>query len=142
MDIRPATVADYDAIVQVWSACGLSVSDGGRDGLESFARQCSRFGDLYLVAEIGDTIVGVVLGSHDERKGWINRLAVLPDERRRGIGARLVVACDKAIRAQGIEIVAALVEPSNPESCTLFEKLGFRTDVAVRYFRKLSRPGA
>ena len=87
-------------------------------------------------------IIGIVLGSHDGRKGWINRLAVVPEHRRRGIAAALVRACERALDAHGIEIVAALVEPSSRESAALFEELGYREDVPVRYFRRLSRPDA
>lgn len=142
LDIRPAVSADYDDIAKMWSASGLYVSTDGRDGRDAFERQCAQFGNLYLVAVIDTQVVGVVLGSHDHRKGWINRLCVHEGFRRRGIAARLIQACDSAIRTRGIEIVSALVEPANSASCALFEKLGYRTDVPVRYFRKLSRPGA
>lgn len=142
LEIRPAKGADYEQVAAVWSASGLRISRGGRDGPESFVRQCACFGGLYLVAVMDGKIVGVVLGTHDQRKGWINRLSVLPAYRRRGIAARLVNTCDAAIRSRGIEIISALIEPSSPESSALFEKLGFRTDVEVQYFRKLSHPDA
>ena len=88
----------------------------------------------------GGRIVGVVLGSHDHRKGWINRLAVLPEYRRRGMASVLMSACEAAIGAHGIEIVAALVESDNEASHAFFERLSYRADVPVRYYRKLSRP--
>ena len=138
--IRPATAADYDQIVEVWLAAGLSVRLKGRESREAFRRQLKRFPELFLVATDGDRVVGVVLGSHDHRKGWINRLAVRPDYRRRGVAKALVRACEAAIRTEGIEILAALVEPENAPSQAFFERLGFRTDVPVRYYRKLSRP--
>jgi ribosomal protein S18 acetylase RimI-like enzyme len=89
----------------------------------------------------GDRLVGVVLGSHDGRKGWINRLAVRPEYRRRGVALRLIAACEEAIRAHGIEIVCALVEEPNTASRAVFTHAGFADGVPVRYFRKLSRPG-
>ncbi len=142
ISIRSATQEDYDQIAKVWTASGLEVSRGGREGREAYRRQCAQFPGLYLVATDGNRIIGVVLGSHDHRKGWINRLAVLPDYRRRGVAAALTSACDAAIRARGIEIVAALIDPANTASCRLFEELGYQTDVPVRYFRKLSHPEA
>ncbi|MFQ5413999.1 MAG: GNAT family N-acetyltransferase [Phycisphaerae bacterium] len=142
VSIRPATAGDYAAIVAVWRAAGLAFRAGGRDGEAGFRRQLARFPGLYLVATDADRIVGVVLGTHDERKGWINRLAVLPAYRRRGVGAALVAACDAAIRRAGIEIVAALVEPENASSAALFAHAGYSEDVPVRYFRKCTRPDA
>lgn len=140
--IRSATAKDYPHILAVWNAIGLGISADGRDGSESFERQLAQFRDLYLVATDADRIIGVVLGTHDLRKGWINRLAVLPEYRRMGLASRLVQACDAAIRGLGIEIVTVLVEPANTASAALFEKLGYRADVPVRYLRKLTRPGA
>ena len=138
--LRRAKPEDYSEIVKVWRASGLSVRLQGRESEEAFRRQLERFSDLYLVAIDGDRIVGVVLGSHDHRKGWINRLAVLPDYRRRGLALALMSACEAAIGAHGIEIVAALVESDNTASHVFFEGLGYRADVPVRYYRKLSRP--
>jgi ribosomal protein S18 acetylase RimI-like enzyme len=140
--IRAARTKDFPEILAVWKAAGVSFSHGGRESPEAFQRQRDRFPDLYLVATADDRIIGVVLGTHDHRRGWINRLAVLPEYRRRGVAAALVSACEAAIRAHGIEIVAALVETTNVASRALFEKLGYSDEIRIRYFRKASRPGA
>ncbi len=137
--IRPAQADDYDTIIDVWRRAGLAISTTGRESRQAFDLQLSQFSGLYLVATAEDRIVGTVLGTHDQRKGWINRLAVVPQYRRRGIAAALALACDAAIRAEGIEIVAALIEPDNLSSIALFEKLGYLADVPARYFRKRSR---
>jgi len=137
--IRPAMASDYDAIVNVWRESGSNVRTSGRERREAFEQQLAAFSDLYLVAEWGGRMVGVVLGSHDHRKGWINRLAVRPEWRRHGVATSLVDACDAAIRARGIEIVCALVEAGNEPSARLFESMGY-DQAPVRYFRKLSRP--
>ena len=140
--IREAVAGDYDAVLDVWNKTGLHPRISGRDGRAAFEHQLKQFPGLYLVAEDQGRIVGVIIGTHDHRKGWINRLAVLPQYRRRGIGRTLAQACDDAIRAAGIEIVAALVEDGNDASMSLFRDLGYKTDVAVTYFRKLDRPDA
>ena len=85
--IRRAKPEDYGEIVEVWRASGLSVRLQGRESEEAFRLQLDQFPDLYLLAIDGGRIVGVVLGSHDHRKGWINRLAVLPEYRRRGMAS-------------------------------------------------------
>ena len=140
--IRPAIARDYERIVEVWVASGLPVKLQGRESREAFVRQLQSLPGLYLVAMDGERIVGVILGSHDHRKGWINRLAVLPEYRRRGIAADLVLACERALQAEGMEITAALIEEDNATSRLLFEKLGYRADVPAAYYRKLTRPDA
>lgn len=139
--IRRATMHDFEDLIALWTVCGTDVEIQGRESKSAFLRQIEQFPELYLVATVGGEIVGVVLGTHDYRKGWISRLAVHPDHRRCGIAAALVSACDTAIRNHGIGIVTALVEWDNAASAALFEALGYRADVPVRYFRKLDRLG-
>jgi ribosomal protein S18 acetylase RimI-like enzyme len=133
---------DYPAVRAVWDAAGLSIRPHGRDTEEAILSQLQHFPDTYLVAECDGRIVGTVLGTHDQRKGWINRLAVHPDYQRRGVARRLVEACETALRARGIQIIAALVEGQNAVSATVFQKLGYEVYGPVVYFRKLRTPSA
>lgn len=142
LTIRSATDDDYDAIVDVWRLSELDVRLDGRERRSSYSSQLRQFPETYLVAVDVDRVIGVVFGTHDHRKGWINRLAVDPACRRRGAAAMLVRACETALRSQGIDIVAALVEPGHEASAALFRSLGYRTDVPATYFRKPFEAGA
>lgn len=140
IQIRPATLADYEQIVAVWRESG--VHHDARESPAAFAAQLAAFPDTYLVATEGTRIVGVVLGTHDLRKGWINRLGVLPDYQRRGIARRLLAACEAALRARGLALITALVEQGNDRSAALFRCAGYRDDLHVHYFRKDATGGA
>ena len=139
-NIRPLSSADYDAVCAVWRAAELPAKLSGREARCAFVAQVEQFPRTYLGAELDGRLVGVLLGTHDGRKGWINRLAVEPNCRRQGIALDLLGACERALRAAGIEIVAALVEQGNEASCRVFEQAGYLTDVPVHYFRKPDRP--
>ncbi len=138
--IRPLTPADYDAVCAVWRLAGLEVKPTGRESREAFVAQLELFPTAYLGAEIDDRLVAVVLGTHDGRKGWINRLAVDPAYQRQGLGLTLLRACERALGDGGIEIIATLIEQGNDPSCRLFERAGFVADVPVHYYRKRHRP--
>ncbi len=76
--IRPLLLHDYDQIISPFRTCGLDPKIRGRDSRPAIARQLRSNRGLYLGAFDGDRLVGTVLGTHDSRKGWINRLAVHP----------------------------------------------------------------
>lgn len=136
--IRTIAPEDYDSLIELWTTAGTGIQIQGREGKDAVLRHLRQFGNESFVAVAGSRIIGVVLGTHDGRKGWINRLAVHPAFRRKGVAAALVQACDSALRSGGIEIVAALVERDNLASARLFKRLGYSDAVEVHYFRKTS----
>lgn len=135
--IRPLRLSDYAAIVHVIDLCGLHARTRGRDSRRAIAAQLRSRQNVYLGAFDRDRLVGTVFGTHDTRKGWINRLAVLPEYRRRGVGEKLVRAAERGLRSRGMLMFAALIESTNTPSRRLFTKLGYTTDDILYYRRKV-----
>jgi N-acetylglutamate synthase len=136
--IRPLRRSDYDPMIALFEVCGLNPKTKGRDSRRSFNDQLRRNADSYLGAFDGDRLVGTVLGTHDTRKGWINRLAVDPQYRRRAIAARLVRDCEQVLRKKGLEMFAALIEPENETSVAFFRSRGYDI-LPILYARKKRR---
>lgn len=135
--LRQLTLEDYDRWMLVWTEAGLhSVRPKGRDSREEFATQLAGGTHTMIGLEVDGDLVGVVLATHDGRKGWINRLAVLPQHRRKGYASLLVDEAARVLHQQGISIVAALIEPDNEASLGLFRKLGYEEAPGMHYVRK------
>ncbi len=132
--IRRLRLSDYNAIIALLGICDLNPRVRGRESRASLAKQLRSRQTVYLGAFDGPRLVGTVFGTHDTRKGWINRLAVLPDYRRRGIAGRLVHECEQGLRKHGLEMFAALIDSENTASRTLFSKLGYANS-DILYFR-------
>jgi ribosomal protein S18 acetylase RimI-like enzyme len=130
-------MADYEAMIAIFEICSLVPRVRGRDSRRSLAKQLRSPHNVYLGAFDGPRLVGTVLATHDTRKGWINRLAVLPEYRHRGIARRLVRAAERGLRRRGMEIFAALIDSENVASRTLFSALGYDTQDILYYRRKL-----
>ncbi len=138
--IRRLRSSDYDNLIALFEACGLNPRTRGRDSRAAIVHQLRVNRGFYLGVLDGPRLVGAVLGTHDSRKGWINRLAVRPDYRRRGIAKRLVRSCERALRAKGLEMFAALIEPGNDASEAVFRSLGYEV-LPILYARKKRREG-
>jgi N-acetylglutamate synthase len=129
--VRYLTSDDYDAIIRLWKQAGLqSVRLRGRDSRDAFSAQLAA-GQRVIGLEDGGQLVGAILVTHDTRKGWINRLAVHPDHRRKGYATQLIVAAEQELRAMGVRIFAVLVEADNIASQELFAREGYKTNDAV-----------
>ncbi len=136
------TVADYDAILDLWRGAGLPVRAEGRDAPQAFARQLASGSQRVIGLRDGARLVAVAVLTHDGRKGWINRLAVDFAYRRRGLARTLVAEAERwFVAAIGLEIWAALIEGENHASQAFFDDLGYRRGDVV-YVSKRTRPGA
>lgn len=138
--IRRIVIDDYDKLISLWDRSGLPYRPRGRDARERIARELQGPCAVFLAAEVDGGLVGAVLGTHDGRKGWINRLCVAPEHRRKGIGRSLVRAVEERLEEIGIEIVTCLVETWNEESMAFFSSLGYVRHDDIVYFSKRKSP--
>lgn len=91
---------------------------------------------FFLGAYNKDRLVGVAIASYDYRRGWINRLAVDPKYRRRGIARKLIMAAEKALRKKGAKVFSAHIEDRNTASLSLFKRCGYVEHKDVIYLSK------
>jgi len=135
--LRRLRLADYEAVVELFQLVGMEPRVKGRDSRAAIGSQLRSKANVFLGAFDGKRLVGTVFGTHDTRKGWINRLAVHPVYRRRGVARRLVRAAERGLRARGVRMFAALIEPGNSASEAVFLGLGYKIDTMVYARRKL-----
>ena len=140
MKIRDLASEDYDGLIALWEEAGLSCRVLGRDARERIAREIEGTCSVFLGAEEEGRLIGAVLGTHDGRKGWINRLAVLPEHRGRGTGRALVAEVEQRLLEVGIEIVTCLIEDWNEGSMAFFERIGYVPHRDIVYYSKRRFP--
>ncbi len=138
--IRKFNLPDYDILIDLWNQAKLPFKPLGRDSKESITEELSRGCASILIAEQNNIAIGTVFATHDGRKGWINRLAVVPEFRKKGIGRLLVEKAEKILNDKGIGIIACLIEEYNQTSFETFQKLGYVKFEGIHYLTKRSHP--
>lgn len=134
--VRRLTISDYDRIVEIWKSAGLPFKPRGRDSRSEIKRQMEATPDLFLGAEENGRLVGVIIASTEVRKGWLNRIAVIPEERGKDIAKILTVSAEKALRKRGIKIIGLLIHRENIPSINLAKTLGYKVQSDILYLTK------
>ena len=131
--------SDVDRLHALWDQAGLSYRPHGRDERSRLKRVIEQGIETYWAIFEADRLIGAILASHDGRKGWLNRLAIDPSHRGRGLAQRLVRRAEDHLHEQGIEIIAVLIEPGNTASLNLFQKCGYLEFPGMSYLTKRRR---
>jgi len=133
--LRTPAIEEYDEVLDLWEECEIPYRPAGRDSRESIADELAERPEYWIGAYAEGELIGVVVGTDDGRKAWVNRLAVHPEYRNRGVGTRLLESLESAFDANGFEVYAALIEAGNDASRSFFEERGYETG-PIRYYSK------
>jgi ribosomal protein S18 acetylase RimI-like enzyme len=136
INIRDFKTTDYDNMISLWKAAGLPYRPKGRDSRKKIEHELKFGCTVAAVADHEGELVGSVWGTHDGRKGWLNRLAVRPEFRNKGLARLLVEYVEKRLTELGIDIIGVLVEDWNKDSMEVFEKLGYVKHKDIFYYSK------
>jgi len=129
-------IDDYDGIYQLWlntPGMGLNTLDDSKEGIDKYLK---RNPDTCFVAETDGEIIGVIMGGHDGRRGFIYHTAVKVSERCSGIGSKLVDSVMDALTKEGIHKVALVVYSKNETGNKFWENRGFTTREDLIYRNK------
>jgi len=125
-------ISAYDGALALWRRCeGVGLSDA--DSKEYVQAYLQRNPEMSFVAKAGGETVGVILGGHDGRRGYIHHLAVDSSWRRQGIARQLVEKCLGALKASGIQKTHIFIFNNNASGIAFWESVGwtYRTDISV-----------
>jgi ribosomal protein S18 acetylase RimI-like enzyme len=142
LELRSAATLTDDALAELFTAAyadylvPVTVSP---EALRFMAAAYDFDRKASLVAVRDDEPVGLVNLGVRGAEGWIGGLGVVPGERRRGTGRRLMEAAHDEARARDVERVWPEVIVENTQAVALYEQLGY---AHVRELDVWSLPGA
>jgi ribosomal protein S18 acetylase RimI-like enzyme len=121
--IRPARGEELDAVLALWalSDAAPTVTER-RQHLELLLSTDSQ---ALLVAEVEDALAGALIAAWNGWRGSFYRLAVHPEQRRRGLGTRLVRAGEQLLRRRGAVRLDALVGTDDHQAIAFWRAAGY-----------------
>jgi ribosomal protein S18 acetylase RimI-like enzyme len=139
MHLDTLTTADLDAALALWAATEHLAPVPRDEVLALLARD----EELVIGAFDDAALVGVVIGSFDGRRGWIQRLAVVPSARGRGIGRALVTEVETRLAALGCRRINLMTFADNAAGQRFWTRAGYDASHEVTLFhRRLDAPQA
>ena len=135
MEIRPYKETDEPDVIQLWQACGLTVPHN--DQVKDIRRKMTVQPELFLVGVRQGRIIATVMAGYEGHRGWLNYLAVSPDQRRGGFARRLIAEVEKRLRRMGCPKINLQVRGTNTEAIAFYRKIGFVEDNVISLGKRL-----
>ena len=130
MKITPLQNKHISAVAEIERACFPDC--WGEQTWRSFFSRSDFFG---FVAEEGDKVLGYVCGTSLFEDSELLRIAVRIEERKNGLGEKLLCSLIEEAKNKGAEKMFLEVRESNVSAIKLYEKLGFiKLSVRKNYY--------
>jgi ribosomal protein S18 acetylase RimI-like enzyme len=136
MNVRSFQLSDYRPITALLE--DVLTEECYEQTMEAFARQLSWDSDLVLVAVENSEIVGMIIGTIDNNKGYYYRIAVSPLYQRKGIGKTLIQALRQRFEQRRVTKILITADEHNEPVLPLYESMGYVANDFIRAYQKLS----
>ncbi len=130
IEIRLFEDVDEDAVAALWREVFPDDPPWNEPSLV-MAKKRAVQRDLFLVALENGALAGTAMGGYDGHRGWIYAVAVRPDLRRQGLGARLMAQLESALKRLGCPKINLQVRAGNETVVAFYQRLGYTVEERV-----------
>ena len=135
MIIRTYQKKDLANVIKLWTDTGLVVKQNDLE--KDINRKLMIDPDLFLIGEIGDEIIGSVMGGYEGHRGWINYLAVSPLHQRNGYARKLMSEVENLIQQKGCPKINLQVRSTNDAVLAFYNAIGYANDNVIGLGKRL-----
>jgi ribosomal protein S18 acetylase RimI-like enzyme len=135
MQIRPYQPQDQDAVIQLWQACGLTRA--WNDPAKDIARKSQVQPELFLVGTLEGVVMASVMAGYEGHRGWVNYLAVAPDQQGRQHARQLMREVERLLLARGCPKVNLQIRSGNAQVIAFYKAIGYDVDDVLSMGRRL-----
>ena len=140
MHIRPFAPADEATVIALWQACGLTRP--WNDPHKDIARKLGVQAQGFVVGELPSPhgtpqLVASAMAGYDGHRGWVNYLAVHPEQRRQGLASALMAHLEAELTAAGCPKLSLQIREGNEAVVGFYQALGYAVDPVVSMGKRL-----
>jgi ribosomal protein S18 acetylase RimI-like enzyme len=135
LHIRSFQETDTDAVTVLWQRCGLVVP--WNDPRKDITRKLAVGRELFLVGEKDGQIMAAAMGGYEGHRGWVNYLAVDPDERKHGYGRLIMEVLEARLLTLGCPKINLQIRTSNTDVIAFYKQIGYTIDDVVSMGKRL-----
>jgi ribosomal protein S18 acetylase RimI-like enzyme len=131
--IKAMVIDNYDKIINLWrnaKGVGLSGNDDSRKSIKLFLEKNP---NTCFVVENNNEIIGTIMAGNDGRRGHIYHLMVKPEHRNNGLGKKLLVKTEKALKKEGIRKIFLVAFKNNRTGNIFWESNGYKIRNDLNY---------
>ncbi len=136
MHIRPFTVKDKNAVIELWRKCNLIRPQNNPQ--KDVERKLKVNPELFLVGLLDGKLVATAMGGYEGHRGWVNYLGVEPACRHQGLGRQMMENLEKKLLERGCPKLNLQVLADNTEALKFYERIGYKRDEVVSMGKRLT----
>jgi ribosomal protein S18 acetylase RimI-like enzyme len=132
--IKKMDIEDYKEIMNLWKnteGVGLSGNDDSKKSIKIFLEKNPN--TCFVMVYNNKEIIGTIMAGNDGRRGHIYHLMVKPEHRKNGIGKKLLVKTEKALKKEGIRKIFITVFTKNKIGNNFWENNGYKIRKDLNY---------
>ena len=101
------------------------------DPVEDIKKKLEFQPQLFFVGLLDGRVIGSIMVGYEGHRGWINFLAVAPENQRQGYGRKLVQKAVDELKRMGCLKVNLQVRRSNLSVIEFYKRFGFKEDDVI-----------
>lgn len=137
MEIRVFRKSDEGPVVDLWERCGLVRP--WNDPRKDIRRKRNQQPEMFLVGVLDSVIVATLMAGYDGHRGWVNYLAVAPENQNGGLGRAIMAEVEKLFASLGCPKVNLQIRGSNKNAIDFYRRIGYELDDVVSLGKRLER---
>jgi hypothetical protein len=134
--IRPYLESDEAGVISLWNAA-FPAEPAQNAPIDDIRRKLAVQRELFLVGELDGRIVATVMAGYDGHRGWLYRVAVLPDLQKRGLGQAMVAEAEKKLAQMGCTKINLQIRSTNEGVVAFYRSLGFVVEERVSMGKRI-----